>query len=382
MIPIGRHQTEEAEGVGAPQSYLAAIVESSNDAIIGKTLDGIITSWNRGAERIYGYTAQEAIGQSITILGLPDRPDEILGILKRIAAGDRVDHFETKRRHRDGTLIGISLSVSPIRSAEGKIVGASAIARDVTAARKADEALRNAHHELRERTQQLLHSNTELQRFAYIASHDLQEPARTVASYCDLLEQRYRDQLDATAREWIGHARAGAQRMRTLIADLLEYSRLESKARPFALADCEVVLADALENLRTTIDESRALVTHDPLPSVIGDASQLMQLFQNLVGNAIKFHGQEAARVHVGAQRHDDEWRFTVRDNIEPQHLEKIFEVFRRLHPQGYYPGTGIGLAICRRIVEQHRGRIWIEAAPGGGSEFCFSIPIRMEPQP
>ena len=246
MAPAVRPKTARAEDVASLQSLLAALVESSNDAIISKDLDGTITSRNPAAEWIYGYTDSEIVGRSITLLAPPDRPDEILGILRRVAAGERVDHFETQRRRKDGTLLDVSLSVSPIRDADGKVIGASVIGRDFTAAKRAEEALRKAVEELRERTEQLVRSNTELQRFAYVASHDLQEPARTVASYCGLLEQRYGGQLDETAREWIGHATAGAQRMRALISDLLEYSQVEFRAEPLIAVESNAVLTSPL----------------------------------------------------------------------------------------------------------------------------------------
>jgi len=366
------------------RSHLAAIVESSDDAIIGETLDGIVTSCNQGAERIYGYTAAEMIGKSVDLLVPPDREDEIPTILKRIRNGDRVEHYETKRRRRDGTVIDISLTVSPIKDKAGRIVGSSAIARDVTVAKRADEALGMV-DELRQRTDELARSNSELQRFAYVASHDLQEPVRTVATYCELLNDRYKAQLDEKAREWIGYAVAGARRMHGLIADLLEYSRLQSPTRPFAPTDCGSVVAEVIANLRISIDEMQAEVSHDPLPIVTADASQLAHLFQNLIANAIKFRGNQPPRVHVSAERHGDEWVFSVRDNgigIEPRHCQQIFDVFKRLHPEGQYPGTGIGLSICKRVVEHHQGRVWVESEPGRGSVFYFSLPLRTGAQP
>ena len=381
---IGRDITR---GRAAQQAamHLAAIVESSEDAVIGKDLDGIITSWNRGAERIYGYSARDILGSSITRLATPDRPDEIPMILERLKTGERFRSYETRRRCKDGTIVDISLTVSPIKDPEGRIVGASAIERDITLAKRAEQALQKALEELRERTEQLARSNTELERFAYVASHDLQEPARTVASFCELLQRRCQGQLDDKALEWIDFAVDGARRMQRLIADLLEYSRAQTRTRSFEPTDCAAALNEALGNLRASIAEAQAEVTQDALPSGTADASQLAQVFQNLIGNAIKFHGDRPARVHVSAERRAGEWVFSVRDDgvgIEPQHLDQIFEVFRRLHPQGKYPGTGIGLAICKRIVERHRGRIWVDSTPGRGSVFYFSLPVQAEARP
>jgi len=377
-------QLPEVVDAASLRSYLAAIVESSDDAIIGETLDGIVTSCNQGAERIYGYTASEMIGTPVDLLVPPDRVDEIPGILNRIRDGERIEHYETKRRRRDGTVIDISLTVSPIKDEGGRIVGASTIGRDVTLAKRAEEALRMV-DELRQRTDELARSNSELQRFAYVASHDLQEPARTVATFCELLSNRYKAQLDDKAREWIGYAVAGARRMQGLVAGLLEYSGLQGPTRSLAPTDCAGVVAEAIANLRISIDEVRAEVSHDPLPVVTADASQLAHLFQNLIANAIKFRGNQPPRVHVSAERHGDEWTFSVRDNgigIEPRHCQQIFDVFKRLHPEGQYPGTGIGLAICKRVVEQHSGRIWVESEPGRGSVFYFSLPIQTGGQP
>jgi hypothetical protein len=364
------------------RSQLAAIVASSDDAIIGKTLDGIITSWNRGAERMYGYTAQEAIGRSISMLLPADEQNEMPGILQRLQAGDRINHYQTKRRRKDGTILDISLSVSPIRDPEGRIVGAAAIGRDITELKRSEEALNRALADLRERTNELARSNAELQRFAQIASHDLQEPARTVMNFCDLLERRYQGQLDEKAREWIGFAVAGARRMQGLIAELHDYARLQSRAKPFELTDCEAVLEAAIANLHSSIEETHAEVTHDPLPTLMADASQLVQLFQNLIGNGIKFHGEQPPRIHVSGQREGDEWVFAVRDNgigIDTRHHDHIFLLFRRLHQEQEYPGTGLGLAICKRVVEQHRGRIWVESEHGAGSVFYFALPVQTE---
>jgi len=320
------------------------------------------------------------IGRSIAVLTAPDQSEEIAGILMRIKEGERVEHYETKRRRKDGSIIDISLTVSPIKDENDRIVGASAIGRDVTQAKRDEEALQGALQDLRHLTDELARSNSELQRFAYVTSHDLEEPARTVASFCELLEHRYRGELDEKAREWIGYAVAGAQRMRAMVAGLLEYSRLESHTKPFAPVDCAGLVAEALANLHFSIDESLAEVTFDSLPVVTADASRLVQLFQNLIGNAIKYSGRTTPRVHISAERRDDDWVFSVRDNgigIEPRHREQIFDMFQRVHAQNQYPGTGIGLAICKRVVEQHRGRIWVESEPGRGSVFYFSLPIQ-----
>jgi light-regulated signal transduction histidine kinase (bacteriophytochrome) len=225
----------------------------------------------------------------------------------------------------------------------------------------------------------LQRSNTELEQFAYVASHDLQEPLRKVASFCQLLQQRYGGELDERADQYIGFAVDGAQRMQALINDLLAFSRVGRMERPHAPVDCNALLARARDDLSTAIEASGAEVEAGPLPTVEGDASLLRLVFQNLIGNAIKFRGDAPPRVRVDAERADGQWRFSVADNgigIDPEYAERIFVIFQRLHPRSSYEGTGIGLAMCRKIVEYHGGRMWLDTDNGaGGSRFCFTLP-------
>jgi signal transduction histidine kinase len=232
--------------------------------------------------------------------------------------------------------------------------------------------------ELEERTRQLEHSNKELEQFAYIASHDLQEPLRMVASYTQLLAKRYQGQLDEKADRYIAYAVDGAKRMQQLITDLLAFSRVTTQARELIPTDCQSVLQLALTNLRVSISESGAEVTYDRLPTALAEGAQLTQVFQNLIGNSLKFRGDKVPHVHVSAVNDGTEWTFSVKDNgigIDPQHAEKIFVMFQRLHTREEYPGTGIGLAIVKKIVERHRGRIWVESEVGKGTTFLFTIP-------
>jgi light-regulated signal transduction histidine kinase (bacteriophytochrome) len=249
---------------------------------------------------------------------------------------------------------------------------------------QAEEERKRAEEALQRTMAELERSNAELEQFAYIISHDLQEPLRMVASYTQLLEKRYKGSLDADAEEFIAYAVDGARRMQNMIQSLLSYSRVGTRGKPFEPTECESVFEQALANLKLTIDESGAGVTHDPLPRVMADETQLIQLFQNLLANAIKFRGEEQPRIHVSAKEDSNECLFSVSDNgigIDPEYFDRIFVIFQRLHGREEYPGTGIGLSVCKRIVERHGGRIWVESQPGEGSTFHFAIPKGGEEQ-
>jgi PAS domain S-box-containing protein len=265
----------------------------------------------------------------------------------------------------------LSVTCSPLRDRNGRLMGSVHVARDITERKRSEEALKRTLAELER-------SNSELQQFAYVASHDLQEPLRMISSYMRLLERRYKGKLDADADDFIAYAVDGAKRMSRLINDLLQYSRVGAHGKAFQLVDCETLLSQALANLQVSVDEIRGRVTKDPLPSVIGDGVQLAQLFQNLIDNALKFHGNDPPVVHVSAQRDHDHWLFSVSDNgigIPAEYAERIFMIFQRLHGRDEYPGTGIGLAICKKIVERHGGHIWVAPRQDKGTTFLFTIP-------
>ena len=234
-----------------------------------------------------------------------------------------------------------------------------------------------ARQKLEESVAELGRSNADLQQFAYVASHDLQEPLRMVSSYTQLIARRYKGKLDADADEFIAFAVDGANRMQRLILDLLAYSRVNTAGRQFEPTAMETVLKAALNNLTDAVKESQAVITHDPLPAVMGDDKQLAQLFQNLLSNAVKFGGAQPPRIHISAKQTDGEWLFSVRDHgigLDPQYVDRIFVIFQRLHTRAEYPGTGIGLAICKKIVERHGGRIWVESELGKGATFYFTL--------
>ncbi len=289
-------------------------------------------------------------------------------------------------------LLGV-VSISPLFQTIKAAAEALRRSRDeleVLVARRTDE-LRESNARLsveldeRRRTEQRLaqyagdlsRSNAELEQFAYVASHDLQEPLRMVASFTQLLAKRYRDQLDKDAHEFIDFAVDGAKRMQRLINDLLAFSRVGTRGKPFKPTDLGIILKETLDNLNTAIKESGARITSGPLPTVPGDEVQLVQLFQNLLANAIKFRGAAAPHIEISAAAQDGEWVIAVQDNgigIAPEHQERIFQIFQRLHGRSEYPGTGLGLAMCKKIVERHGGHIWVESQPGQGATFYFSL--------
>ncbi|HYP23572.1 MAG TPA: PAS domain S-box protein [Actinomycetota bacterium] len=362
------------EGLPDEAAFFAAIVESTDDAVLSKTLDGTITSWNAAAERMYGYTRAEAVGNNVRMLLPPGRPGEIDQILDRIRSGERIEHFDTYRRRKDGRILDVSLTISPVRDADGVVVGASTIARDVTERREAQEALERY-------TREIEQSNRDLERFAYVVSHDLAEPLRMISSFVQLLGEEFGDRLDDRGREYVDFVLEGSARMRALIDDLLAYSRLGSEAVAVTAVDLGVVAGRVVDVLAVAIHEAGAEVTVDDLPEVAADAIKIEQLLRNLVANALKFRREdEAPRVHIDAGRVAGGCRICVSDNgigIEPRHSERVFEMFQRLHTRDEFPGTGVGLTICKRIVDLHEGRIWFEPNEPHGTRFCFTIPDR-----
>ncbi len=379
VLRIREERTRIEAALQQSEERLRSMIENVRDyAIVWLETDGRVASWNAGAERIKGYAAEEIIGRNFAVFYSPE--DIAAGKPQReLAIATETGRYEDEhwRVRKDGTRFWANVILTAVRTPAGTLGGFVKVTRDLTERKAAEDRIK-------EQTDELRRSNQELEHFAYVASHDLQEPLRTVSSFSQLLASRYRGRLDRDADDFIDFIVGGATRMQALINDLLAFSRVGTRGKPFARVDGEAVLATALANLDATIAATRAVVTHDPLPALDGDDTQLVQLFQNLIGNGIKFHRpDDIPQVHVSAAREPPGWRIGVRDNgigIEAQYFDRIFIIFQRLHGRDEYPGTGIGLAICRKIVERHGGRIWVESEPGHGTRFFFTLPDRAKP--
>jgi PAS domain S-box-containing protein len=349
------------------------LLEAAPDAMVVVNQHGAIVLLNLQAEKQFGYLDDELVGQQVTVIIPEGFAERLVADGARSAAEALAQQIGTGieliARRKDGSAFPIELMLSPLENADGILV--TAAIRDISVRRKAEE---NLAHKIAE----LNRSNEELGQFAYLASHDLQEPLRMVASYTQLLARRYKGKLDSDADEFIAFAVDGAIRMQRLIQDLLAYSRVSRVAQDLLPTSGEGALHQALMNLQGAITDAGASVTHGPLPMVLADEGQLIQLFQNLVGNAIKYKGSEAPVIHVSAAPVNAErWMFSVQDNglgIEPRYFERIFGMFQRLHKREDFAGTGIGLAICKKIAEQHGGAITVQSALGKGSNFQFDL--------
>jgi len=423
---------ERTAQLAAAARYSRDLIESSLDPLVTISAEGKVTDVNEATVRVTGMPREQLIGSDFS--NYFTEPEKARAGYQQVFARGLVTNYPLTIRHRDGSLTDVLYNASVYKDKQGKVIGVFAAARDVTESRRAEEALKDAHASLEqkvvERTAalsetmtELKRSNEELERFAYVASHDLQEPLRTVSNYVGLLRQRYQGKLDERADKYINYATAGAKRMSDLIQDLLAFSRLASRKEPFAEVNMDAVLQQAKTNLSWALAETGATVESGPLPRVMGDRLQLVQLFQNLISNAVKFRteappairitaerieaktrgpGEPGTRGHGGLEtrgRGDAEskgeengpplessyprpvksfWRISVADNgigIDPRYHAQVFELFKRLHQQDEYPGTGIGLAVCRKIVERHGGELTVDSTLGRGSTFTFTLP-------
>jgi len=406
--------------------YSRNLLETSLDPLVTISAEGKITDANAAAVRATGVPKEELIGTNFSLYFTePEKAD--LGYRQVFTQGYATDYPLTIR-HRNGTLMDVLYNAAVYKDEGGNVLGIFAAARDVTARKRAEEelavhrrhleelvaartaelqtanqdlrssrraalnllkdavearrAVEQAEEGLRRSAEDLARSNKDLEQFAYVASHDLQEPLRAVGGFMGLLKNQYYNNLDDQAREYIDFSVEGAERMQSLIEGLLAYSRVGTRGGEFAPISLESALNAATANLKFLITESQAAITNDPLPVVTADLLQMTQLLQNLVANAVKFHGPLSPEIHIGAQRKERAWEIYVRDNgigIDSQYFDRIFLIFQRLHTRTQYKGTGIGLAVCKKIVERHGGKIWVESVPGQGSTFCFNIPDKGE---
>ncbi len=377
LVGISKIARDISERKWAEERFRLAI-EAAPTAILAVNGNGDIVLVNAQTEMLFGYPRAELLGQALEIL-MPERfrgnhPRHRGSYFAKPQSRAMGAGRELFGLRKDGSEVPIEIGLSPMRTGQDLLILSTIV--DISARKKYDNALRSANEALER-------SNIDLQRFAYVASHDLQTPMRSISSFVGLLRSTYADKLDAQAIDWIDRTERSIGYLQTLTRDLLNYSHVDSEARPFQPVAMSGVFDNAVQLLDASVRESNAEVLCGDLPTVNGDRPQLVQLVQNLIGNAIKYRAKDAPpRIHLSAELVKDEWVFALRDNgigIATKHQKKIFEIFKRLHDQTEYPGTGIGLAVCRRVVHRHGGKIWVEAAPGNGSVFYFSIRERTD---
>lgn len=353
-----------------------ALLEAAPDAMVITNEEGVITLVNSRASEVFGYGRDELVGKAITSLA----PDWWRHLDWKPASPTQPRTMRIRVLRADGSEFPAEVTLSPLETEEGLLY--TSAFRDVTEREQAEASIRELNTELerrvQERTAELTRSNDELRQFAYIASHDLQEPLRMVASYTQLLQRRYRGKLDDEADEFIEFAVNGVHRMRSLINDLLAFSRIDAREIRGRRVQMNEALREAMLNLKLSIDESGAVIESEPLIPALADHVQMVQVFQNLIGNAIKYRSARPLHIHIASRREGSEVLYSVTDNgigIERQYWETIFRIFKRLHGKQLYPGNGMGLAICKKIVERHKGRIGVESTKGVGSTFWFALP-------
>ncbi|MEO5356960.1 MAG: ATP-binding protein [Nitrospirae bacterium YQR-1] len=363
-------------------------VEQSADMIVITNTEGIIEYINPAFEVITGFTKSEVLGKKPALLKSGKYDQKFYETLWSTILNKEVFQYTFINKRKDGSLFYEDKTITPITNEHGSLTSFISIGRDITARKRAE-------HELIERSEELVRSNQELEQYAYVASHDLLEPLRMTTNYAQMLSKKYADSLDDNAQKYINYILNGVHRMRTLITDLLSFSRITTQGKKFISVSMNKVLKTVISNLEPVIEESNAKIYNDMLPTIVGDRTQMIQLLQNLIGNSIKFRGRSDPEIHIRAKQHQcsktdkttidnmfnqtqrTAWLFCVSDNgigIEPQHIERIFNMFERLHSRDKYDGTGIGLPICKKIVERHGGNIWAESECGKGTSFYFIL--------
>lgn len=370
LVQQGAVLRAQASALKRSEEWRKLLIDSARDTITTASADGRLTFLSQAFYALTGYEPDEWIGREYAPLLHPADLEIASNALAHVITERKSETFEVRLRTKSGEYVFVEASAKPLVE-NGMIAGALAVLRDVTERKRAEEE--------RKRREMLERSNEELQQFAYICSHDLQEPLRMMASYAQFLSRRYKGKLDGDADEFIDYIVEGAKRMRSLIQDLLDYSRLGQHEVCSEKANTRTAFETAIENLKFKIEESGAKVTCGELPMVAGNQIQIAQLFQNLIGNALKFKaGNRVPEIRVDAEKHNQEWTFRVSDNgigFEPKFSSHIFQVFKRLHPKHAYEGTGIGLAVCKKVVERHGGKIWAEGEPNRGATFYFTLP-------
>jgi PAS domain S-box-containing protein len=372
-------QKRAQEALRSTSLYARGLLEASLDPLVTISPEGKITDVNKAAELVTGLSRERLIGSDFSdYFTEPQKAEEVY---QKVLSEGQIKNYLLSIRHKSGHITDVLYNATVFKNEVGHVQGVFAAARDITEKKAAEAELEKYRLHLedlvKQRTEELTRSNKELEQFAYVASHDLQEPLRIIAGYTQLLQQRYKGKLDEDADQFIFYMVDGAARMQNLINDLLSYSRIETRGKSFESVDCKTVIDDVLAALQMTIEDNKAVIKYGPLPTINADRTQLFQLFQNLIGNAIKFRSDKPPRIHITAKPQNGRWLFSVKDNgigIDPKYSERIFVIFQRLHSQDKYPGTGIGLAICKKIVERHGGRIWMESQFGKGATFYFIL--------
>lgn len=368
---IAEREKTEKSLLESERKFRSLVVGVTDYAIYVLDKNGEIKNWNLGAERISGYTAEEMIGKHFSIFFSSEDvkdgiPEHLLDIARSVGRCE-VDGWRIKK---GGARFWANSIVTALRDEKGILTGFSTVTRDLTERRQMEEITRL--------NLELSRSNEELQQFAKVAAHDLQEPLRAIQGYANLLSRRYANQLDEDGREFIDYIKSSSKRMAEQIQSVLTHSKISVQRKSVAKTNLTAVLSEVVANLKAAIEECGATIESDELPTITGNKSELVQLFQNLISNAIKFRGKEPPVIEITAKKQEKKWLFCVADNgigIDPNYGGKIFEMFSRLHSKATYSGTGIGLAICQKIVESHGGKIWVESVPDQGSKFYFTIP-------